>query len=65
MKIKIKKILYYFIVGVFFMPILLINLLAFFFDYIIEKLYFNVQLFNVTMSLFDKLNYFKRNYIDK
>lgn len=65
MKIKIKKILYYLIVGVFFMPILLINLLAFFFDYIIEKLYFNVQLFNITMSMLDKLNNFKRNYIDR
>lgn len=63
--IIIKKILYYLIVSVFFIPILLINLLAFFFDYIIEKLYFNVQLFNITMSIVDKLNNFKRNYIDK
>ena len=65
MKIKIKKILYYLIIGVLFIPILLINLFAFFFDYIIEKLYFNVQLFNITMSMFDKLNNFKRNYIDR
>ena len=65
MKIKIKKILYYLIIGVLLIPILLINLFAFFFDYIIEKLYFNVQLFNITMSMFDKLNNFKRNYIDR
>lgn len=65
MKIKIKKILYYLIIGVLLIPILLINLLAFFFDYIIEKLYFNVQLFNITMSSLDKLSDFKRNYIDK
>ena len=65
MKIKIKKILYYLIIGVLFIPLLLINLFAFFFDYIIEKLYFNVQLFNITMSLLDKLSDFKRNYIDK